>query len=80
MTKEEVISTINQFLVEDFEIDESRLKPENLITTDIGIDSLDIVDIIVRVNEVFGFKLDKNELVNVKTLGDFYELIYSHVR
>ncbi len=79
MTKEEVISTINQFLVEDFEIDESRLKPENLITTDIGIDSLDIVDIIVRVNEVFGFKLDKNELVNVKTLGDFYELIYSHV-
>ena len=79
MTKEEVISTINQFLVEDFEIEESRLKPENLITTDIGIDSLDIVDIIVRVNEVFGFKLDKNELVNVKTLGDFYELIYSHV-
>lgn len=79
MTKEEVIDIINKFLVEDFEIEESLLKPENMITTDIGIDSLDIVDIIVRVNEVFGFKLDKQELMNVKTLGDFYELIYSHV-
>ena len=79
MTKEEVIDIINKFLVEDFEIEESLLKPENMITTDIGIDSLDIVDIIVRVNEVFGFKLDKQELMNVMTLGDFYELIYSHV-
>lgn len=79
MTKEEVIDIINKFLVEDFEIEESLLKPENMITTDIGIDSLDIVDIIVRVNEVFGFKLDKQELMNVKTLDDFYELIYSHV-
>lgn len=79
MTKEEVIDIINKFLVEDFEIEESLLKPENMITTDIGIDSLDIVDIIVRVNEVFGFKLDKQELMNVKTLDDFYELIYSYV-
>ena len=80
MTKQEVIDTINQFLVDDFEIAEDLLKPENRISTDIGIDSLDIVDIIVRVNEVFGFKLEKSELAKIKTLGEFHDLVYSYVR
>jgi len=80
MRKEEVIIAINQFLVEDFEIEEKLLVPESYITKDLNIDSLDIVDITVRVNEVFGIKLTKEELATVKTLGDFYELIYSHVK
>lgn len=79
MTKEEVIKTVNDFLTEDFEIAANLLVPENDIRKDVGIDSLDIVDIIVRVNEIFGFKLDKNELKDVKTLGQFYDLIYSHL-
>ncbi|MBO4582153.1 MAG: acyl carrier protein [Bacteroidales bacterium] len=79
MTKEEVVNKVNTFLIEDFEIDESLLVPENKIVDDIGIDSLDIVDIIVRVNEIFGFKLEKSELAKVKTLEEFYNLVYSHV-
>ncbi|MBP5412568.1 MAG: acyl carrier protein [Bacteroidales bacterium] len=80
MTKEEVVNKINAFLIEDFEIDENLLVPENKIVDDIGIDSLDIVDIVVRVNEIFGFKLEKSELTNVKTLEEFYNLVYSHVQ
>ncbi len=80
MTKEEVVNKINVFLIEDFEIDENLLVPENKIVDDIGIDSLDIVDIVVRVNEIFGFKLEKSELTNVKTLEEFYNLVYSHVQ
>ncbi len=80
MKREEVIKTINQFLVEDFEIDEALLMPEKNIFEDLKIDSLDIVDIIVRVNEVFGVKLDKMDLINVRTLGDFYDLIAERVK
>ncbi|MCQ2339627.1 MAG: phosphopantetheine-binding protein [Paludibacteraceae bacterium] len=80
MKREEVIKTINQFLVEDFEIDEALLVPEKNIVEDLKIDSLDIVDIIVRVNEVFGVKLDKMDLINVHTLGDFYDLIAERVK
>ncbi|MCQ2351071.1 MAG: phosphopantetheine-binding protein [Paludibacteraceae bacterium] len=80
MTKEEVIATVNAFLVEDFDLDKNSIAPESLITTDLGIDSLDIIDIIVSVKEKFGFKLEKDELINVKTLADLYELIHSHVK
>ncbi|MCQ2335183.1 MAG: phosphopantetheine-binding protein [Paludibacteraceae bacterium] len=79
MTREEVVAKVNQFLVEDFEIEASKLGEDKLITTEIGIDSLDMVDIIVRVHEEFGFKLEKEELMGVKTLGDFYDLLMKHV-
>lgn len=80
MKKEEVIETVNAFLVEDFDLDKNSITPESTITTDLGIDSLDIIDIIVSVKEKFGFKLEKDELMTVKTLSDLYELIYSHVK
>jgi len=79
MKREEIVEKVNRFLVEDFEINENQLGEDKLITTDIGIDSLDMVDIIVRVNEEFGFKLEKAELIEVKTLGDFYDLLLRHV-
>lgn len=80
MKKEEVIEIVNNFLVEDFDLDKNSITPESTITTDLGIDSLDIIDIIVSVKEKFGFKLEKDELIGVKTLADLYELIYSHVK
>lgn len=79
MDRKEVIEKVNQFLVEDFEIDPELLVETNTIKQDIGIDSLDMVDIIVRVNEEFGFKLEKQELATVKTLGEFYDLLLKHV-
>ena len=65
--------------MEDFEIAPELLVETNTIKQDIGIDSLDMVDIIVRVNEEFGFKLEKQELATVKTLGEFYDLLLKHV-
>ncbi len=79
MDRKEVIEKVNQFLVEDFEIAPELLVETNTIKQDIGIDSLDMVDIIVRVNEEFGFKLEKQELATVKTLGEFYDLLLKHV-
>ena len=79
MTREQVVEKVNQFLIDDFEIEESKLGEDKLIDSEIGIDSLDMVDILVRVNEEFGFKLEKAELMTVKTLGDFYGLLMKHV-
>lgn len=73
------MAIVRKFLIEDFEINEELLCEDKLITKEIGIDSLDMVDIIVRVNEEFGFKLEKAELMEVKTLGEFYDLLMKHV-
>ena len=75
MDKNEVVEVINNFLVEEFEIEEDLINSE-ATWSDLGIDSLDFVDIVVIIEKEFGFKLKGEEMVNVRTLGQFHEFIY----
>lgn len=79
MQKEEVIKTVNEFLVEEIEIEENLLKEDALLKEGLGIDSLDFVDIVVIVEKKFGFKIKPEEMKDVRTLGQFYDYILSKV-
>jgi acyl carrier protein len=80
MQKTEVIETVNQFLVDEIEIEKELLKEDALLKKDLNIDSLDFVDIVVLVEKKFGFKIKPEEMTDVKTLGDFYGYIYEKVK
>ncbi len=80
MQKTEVIETVNQFLVDEIEIEKELLKEDALLKKDLNIDSLDFVDIVVLVEKKFGFKIKPEDMTDVKTLGDFYSYIYEKVK
>ena len=80
MKKELLIERINNFLIEDFEIDSSLVKPNAKIIDELHIDSLDFVDIVVFIEEEFNVKLDASDLNDVKTLQDSYELIQKKIK
>lgn len=75
MNKTEVVDIINGFLVEEFEIEDDLVQPDGT-WSDMGIDSLDFVDIVVIIEKEFGFKLKGEDMINVRTLGQFHEFIY----
>ena len=75
MTKQTIIEKINDFLIEDFEVEEEELEPSANLKDTIGLDSLDFVDLVVAVESNFGVKLVGEDFVNVITLQDFYNLI-----
>lgn len=77
MNKEEIISKINQFLIEDIEIDENDIVPQALLYDDLGIDSLDFVDIVVIIEKTFGFKIKGEDMKEIKTLAQFYDFVES---
>ena len=79
MDKQLIIDKVNNLLVEEFEIDQELLSPEASLKSDLEIDSLDFVDIVVLIDREFGFKPKAEELKTVKTLQDFYDYIESHV-
>jgi acyl carrier protein len=79
MTKEEVIRKVNTFLIEEIEIEESLLKEDALLKENLGIDSLDFVDIVVIVERYFSFKIKPEEMSNVRTLAQFYDYIYHKI-
>lgn len=77
MQKEEIAVIINNFLENEFEIDSSKIKPEAHLRDDLGLESLDFVDIAVIVEEKFGFKMKGEEMGNVATLGNLYDYIFN---
>lgn len=79
MNRKEIETKVNQFLVNDFEIDEESIKEDALLKNDLGIDSLDYVDIVVIVERTFGFKIKPEEMAVVHTLKEFYDYIDAKV-
>ena len=79
MTREEIIEKVNAFLIDDLEIEEEKIAENALLKEDLGIDSLDFVDIVVIVEKNFGFKIKPEEMAGVTTLNQFYDYIQSKV-
>ena len=76
MEKAEIIRIVNSFLIEEFEVEEEKIEPSANLKNDLGIDSLDFVDIAVIIEKNFGSKIKGEEMVGIKTLDDFYNFIY----
>jgi len=79
MTKEDITRIINNFLIEEFEINESKITPEAHLKDDLGLESLDFVDIAVIVQKEFGITLKGEEMTAISSLGDLYEYIFTTI-
>ena len=75
MERKDIVKAVNTIFRERFELEESELTPEKNIVDDLQLDSLDIVDMIVGLQQKFGIMLRDNKAIrNVRTLGDVYDL------
>ncbi len=79
MKREEIEEKVRAFLIDDLEVDEAVITPEAKLKDDLGIDSLDFVDIVVIVERNFGFKIKPEEMAGVETLSDFCDYIERNV-
>lgn len=80
MERKEIEEKVKEFLIEELEIDPERIYPDARLKEDVGIDSLDFVDIVVIVEKNFGFKIKPEEMAGVVTLRDFYDYIERQLR
>lgn len=79
MERKEIEEKVKAFLIDDLEIDEDKIFPDSRLKEDMGIDSLDFVDIVVIVEKNFGFKIKPEEMTGVTTLSQFCDYIESKV-
>ena len=75
MNKEVIVEKINDFLIDEFEVEEDDIAAEANLKETLGLDSLDFVDLVVAVESNFGIKLVGEDFANVVVLEDFYNLI-----
>ena len=81
MTDVEIISLVNDSLVEEFELEDSAMVSEAEIFADLGLDSLDIVDMVVVLEGAMGIKIrDDAGLREIRTLGDIHQFVLQKKR
>ena len=78
MMDQDIVKMVNEVFEESFEITPDKLLPEMHIFDDLGLDSLDIVDLVVALQGKFNVKIRNDERVrSIRTLKDIYEFIAS---
>lgn len=79
MNTQEVKEKLTKIFVEDLEYNAEDITPDATLKEDIGVDSLDMIDIVAAVENNFGFKVDENEMRKVETFDQLCMYIERHV-
>ena len=75
MNRNKIIETTKDFLSAEFEIDKNKITPESNLKETLDLDSLDYVDLVVVIEENFGFKVNGEDFKGIVTFDDFYNLL-----
>lgn len=75
MEKDKIITIVNDFLVNEFEVDRDDIANDANFKTTLGLDSLDYIDLVVVIESNFGVKLGEADFKKVITFEDFYNTI-----
>lgn len=80
MKDQEILERIEQVLMEEFEIEADAVRLEASLYEDLDIDSIDAVDLIVRLKELSGERIPPDQFKNVRTIGDIVEVVSNAIR
>ena len=75
----EIIEKINEFLVDEFEVEPEKIKPEANLKETLELDSLDYIDLVVVIESNFSFKVKPEDFVGIVTFQDFYNYVIDRV-
>ena len=81
MTDQDIIDKINSSLAEEFEFDLAKMTPDTSLFEDMGLDSLDVVDLVIVLETAFGMKIREEEAIRkIRTLGDIHTFVIDKKR
>lgn len=75
-TREDILAAIRDIMVEMFEIDPAAIVPEAKLYEDLDFDSIDAVDMIVRLKEVTGKMVKPEDFKTARSIGDVVEAVH----
>ncbi|MBQ8679433.1 MAG: acyl carrier protein [Treponema sp.] len=75
MDKNELYSKIKEVLVNDFDIDEALITPQASIEEDLELDSIDSVEMIVKIKPFLNSKIEPAAFKSVKTVQDVVDIL-----
>ena len=78
-TSDEILTMVNRVMIDEFEAERDQLNEQAHLRDDLGMDSLDGVDLVVALEMAFGFRIPEQDARGIRTLGDVYDRIRENV-
>ncbi|HIP49297.1 MAG TPA: acyl carrier protein [Lutibacter sp.] len=78
MSDEEVLVEVKKVLMEEFEVEESVITLEANFYEDLGLDSLDAIDLIVTLNNFYNIEVEPTESEEIRTVQNLIEIVKKH--
>lgn len=75
MSRDEIFSRIADVLADEFEIERGKLVPEARLFEDLDLDSIDAIDLVVRIQQQTSLKVKAEDFKSIRTLGDVADVI-----
>lgn len=76
ITKEEILGELTRILVDDLDISQDKIIGTSNLFTDLDLDSIDAVDIAVRMQRFTNKKLTPEEFKQIKTVDDVMNAVW----
>ena len=76
-TKEEIFAEVKNILIEELEVPEKAINLDANLFEDLDLDSIDAVDIAVRMQKFTNKKLSPEEFQKIRTINDIVEAVYA---
>jgi acyl carrier protein len=70
MSNPQILAKLRELLADKFEVDPARITPEADLYRDLDLDSIDAVDLVIKLQEMTGKRIKPEEFKSVRTIGD----------
>ena len=77
LSREEIARRLRGYLEEMFEVPADRIRVDARLAEDLDLDSIDAVDLVVKLQELTGRKLKVDEFKSVRTVGDVIDRVHA---
>ncbi|WP_406662867.1 acyl carrier protein [Gallaecimonas sp. GXIMD1310] len=79
MNYEQIFAELKAILINDFEIEADAIEPSANLYTDLDLDSIDAVDLVVKLQDLTGKKIQPEQFKAVRTVDDVVNAVLTLV-
>lgn len=76
---EDFVNEINVYLANEFEVS-WEITPEMTVTQALDLDSLDLLDLVVAIENKYGVKVKGEDFHTIKSMGDFHNHVFNQLK
>jgi len=78
MANEEIESKIKQIIVDELGVEETEVTANARFIEDLGADSLDLVELVMRFEEEFGIEIPDEDAEKIQSVRDAFSYVAEH--